>query len=244
MPVLPLTNKDKILPAPRAYYFQADIRTTAQKQEAIQRAEFSKTMNRMYNTDQGWSFRILAGVGQASTIVLPEAAATKGISDGVREGDMSEILQAAVTYGQSSKVRILNNAYKEVASLPSTSPKFDPGKPALAKSNILVPASKNGYAPDFSETPYLYQTIGNQKNVVQIKLTGSYSSDFSAANQAANISGSKTPKGYVWHHMDDYNPSTGMSTIQLVKSDIHTSTIPHTGSVKQYEITNKTTYKQ
>ncbi len=115
VPILPLTNKDKILPAPRAYYFQADTRTAAQRQEAIQRAEFSKTMNRMYNTDQGWSFRILAGVGQASTLINPEAAATKGISDGVREGDVSEILQAAVTYGQSSKVRILNRGYQEIS---------------------------------------------------------------------------------------------------------------------------------
>jgi RHS repeat-associated protein len=115
VPILSLPDKNKILPAPKAYYFQTDTRTSEQRQEAMQRAEYSKTMNRMFNTDQGWSFRMLTGMGQAATLVNPEAAATKGISDGVREGDVSEILQAAVTYGQSSKVRILNRGYQEIS---------------------------------------------------------------------------------------------------------------------------------
>ena len=96
----------------------------------------------------------------------------------------------------------------------------------------------------FSSTPYLYPVNGNQKNIVQIKLTGSYSGDFSTANAAAGLYGSKAPKGYTWHHLDDFNPSTGTATMQLVKSNVHTATVPHTGGVKQYEVSNSATYKQ
>jgi hypothetical protein len=126
--------------------------------------------------------------------------------------------------------------------LPSTSPKFNPNKPALAGKNMNIPASKNGYAPDFSGTNYLYKTTGNQKNSVQVKLTGSLADDFAAANKAAGLNGK--PTGYTWHHLDDYNQSTGMATLQLVETKVHIKTVPHTGSVKQYEVANKTTYKQ
>ena len=33
--------------------------------------------------------------------------------------------------------------------------------------------------------------------------------------------------------MDDYDPITGESTMQLVKTTDHTATLPDTGSVKQ-----------
>jgi RHS repeat-associated protein len=126
--------------------------------------------------------------------------------------------------------------------LPSTSPKFNPNKPALAGKNMNIPASKNGYAPDFSGTNYLYKATGNQKNSVQVKLTGSLADDFAAANKAAGLNGK--PTGYTWHHLDDYNQSTGMATLQLVETKVHIKTAPHTGSVKQYEVANKITYKQ
>lgn len=87
-----------------------------------------------------------------------------------------------------------------------------------------IPASKNGYAPDFSGTSYLYKATGNQKNIVQVKLTGSLADDFAAANKAAGLSGK--PTGYTWHHLDDYNPSTGMATLQLVETKVHIKTVP------------------
>ena len=40
---------------------------------------------------------------------------------------------------------------------------------------------------------------------------------------------------YTWHHMDDFNPKTGESTMQLVKRIDHEGSLPHTGSVKQME---------
>jgi RHS repeat-associated protein len=112
VPVLPLMNKDKILPAPKAYYFQNDTRTPEQRQQALSDAQYKQRLNSMYNSAEGWSFRIFAGIGQSSTIVFPEAAAAKEMGQAAIEGDAQKLLQAAVTYGQSAKVRILNNTYQ------------------------------------------------------------------------------------------------------------------------------------
>lgn len=136
-----------------------------------------------------------------------------------------------------------NAATSSNTALPSTSPRFNPNKPALANEPNSVSASSNGYAPDFTGHPDLYPVSGSQKNIVKISMTGSYSGDFSAANQAAGL-GSKTPKGYTWHHLDDYNSSTGEATLQLIKTSTHQKTIPHTGAVKQYEVAHSTTYGQ
>ena len=70
---------------------------------------------------------------------------------------------------------------------------------------------KDGY-PDFS--PYATQRV-------QIDMKGNYTSDFTQANQAANLG--NTPKGYTWHHHQD-----GV-TMELVPTDIHRAVTPHTG---------------
>ena len=126
--------------------------------------------------------------------------------------------------------------------LPESSPQFDPLKPALKTGGLTVPASENGYAPDFEGTPYLYQAKQDESNIVKIKMTGSYAGDAAAANAAANLK--NTPKNFSWHHLDDFNPATGEATLQLVNRQVHQATTPHTGDVKQYEVKNSTTYKK
>ncbi len=112
-----------------------------------------------------------------------------------------------------------------------------PGKP---------PISENGLTPDFSgNTDWLYPVTGDQKNIVKIKLSGKRKGTdggFHRANQKAGFSTTKAPKGYTWHHMDDFDPATGECTMQLVNTSDHTGSLPHTGSVKQYENYSGTKY--
>ncbi|HFK4760495.1 TPA: HNH endonuclease [Citrobacter farmeri] len=92
---------------------------------------------------------------------------------------------------------------------------------------------------DFSGTDGLYP---GGVNTVTIEMTGGRYSDFKSANEIAgyknstgNITGRSHPEGYTWHHMNDYNPKTNTSTMQLVKIDAHEATYPHSGSVSQFE---------
>ncbi|MEX0297331.1 HNH endonuclease, partial [Pseudomonas putida] len=40
---------------------------------------------------------------------------------------------------------------------------------------------------------------------------------------------------YTWHHLDDFDPATGKGTMQLIANSAHEATLPHTGSVAQFE---------
>lgn len=97
-----------------------------------------------------------------------------------------------------------------------------------------IKKTKNG-GPDFRGTPYMFPTRGKQKSVVSIVMKGSRSADFKEANRLAGFPGSKPPKGYTWHHIDNFNPSSGRCTMQLVKTGAHEATVPHRGSVSQYD---------
>ncbi|WP_368350112.1 RHS repeat-associated core domain-containing protein [Pectobacterium peruviense] len=92
---------------------------------------------------------------------------------------------------------------------------------------------------DFSGTDALYQ---GGENTVKIKMTGGRYGDFKAANDLAGYNGPSGkatgkahPAGYTWHHLDDYDPVTNESTMQLVKTEAHEKTFPHSGSVSQFE---------
>lgn len=75
-----------------------------------------------------------------------------------------------------------------------------------------------------------------QKNIVTIEYTGTRPRDFGAANLEAGISTTQqAPKGYTWHHLDDYDPVTNTGTMQLIKREVHEATYPHIGGVAQYE---------
>ena len=85
---------------------------------------------------------------------------------------------------------------------------------------------------DFSNSPDLYPIEGGQKNIVKIVMQGSRTRDFTQANKAAGFS--KTPTGYTWHHVADFNSSTGETTMQLVRRSAHEATYPHIGSADQF----------
>jgi hypothetical protein len=95
---------------------------------------------------------------------------------------------------------------------------------------------------DFGKSSALYPAGPGQKNVVQIEYTGARSSDFSSANHAAGFD--RTPQGYTWHHLDDYDPTTRRGTMQLVETPTHQTNAPHTGGVKQSESATGVKYKR
>ncbi len=68
--------------------------------------------------------------------------------------------------------------------------------------------------PDF--TPYAKQVV------VSNKLTGNYRRDAAMANSARGFP--STPKGYLWHHVEDGK------TLQLIPEDLHNA-VRHTGGV-------------
>ncbi|HYL97687.1 MAG TPA: RHS repeat-associated core domain-containing protein, partial [Blastocatellia bacterium] len=109
---------------------------------------------------------------------------------------------------------------------------WNPGK-AAAKGYTGIGSTPGG-GPDFSGTKYLYPAGEGQQSIVQIQMQGSRPADFTQAFEQAGISRSDA-KGYTWHHVDDFDPATGKTTMQLVKTDAHQATAGHSGSVKQYE---------
>jgi hypothetical protein len=68
-------------------------------------------------------------------------------------------------------------------------------------------------------------------------MQGSRGRDFTEAYKKAGLKESEVKlKGkYTWHHLDDFNPATGESTMQLVTRSAHEASLPHKGSVSQFE---------
>jgi hypothetical protein len=71
-----------------------------------------------------------------------------------------------------------------------------------------------------------------QRNIVKIPLTGGRRADFRLANKEGKFA--KMPDGYRWHHVDDFDPTNGEATFELITKGAHESTNPHAGSVAQY----------
>jgi RHS repeat-associated protein len=94
---------------------------------------------------------------------------------------------------------------------------------------------------DFTGSPGLFPVQAGQSNVVEIAMQGSRPRDFVEAWKQSGISPSQAPD-YTWHHVRDFNPETGKSTMQLVSKDAHRATYPHAGSVEQYEKAFKVKY--
>ncbi|WP_373863676.1 HNH endonuclease [Pseudomonas mucidolens] len=65
-------------------------------------------------------------------------------------------------------------------------------------------------------------------------MQGSRPRDFTQAYEEAGIPKS-AKKHYTWHHVDDFDPKTGNTTMQLIRKSAHEATYPHGGSVAQYE---------
>jgi hypothetical protein len=78
-------------------------------------------------------------------------------------------------------------------------------------------------------------------------MAGNRGGDFKAANEAAGLAGvvaaqgrdpNKPPKGYTWHHRDDFQadpnpPPVGTCTMELVRTKAHKATIVHKGACDQ-----------
>ena len=140
-------------------------------------------------------------------------------------------------------------AAAEAPAVPEVAPTVEPtpaateaatqAEAAPATGKAAVPGAEGGEAwnerggVDFANSSALYPVKPGQQNIVNIEYTGARSLDFKAANQAANLP--RTPKGYTWHHLDDYNPATNRGTMQLVETPTHQANAPHSGGVKQFE---------
>ncbi|MBA7901240.1 HNH endonuclease, partial [Escherichia marmotae] len=87
---------------------------------------------------------------------------------------------------------------------------------------------------DYSDSNALYNKRPGVNPIVTIEYTGDYLKDFEAANMKAGLNQKTTPRGYVWHHLDDYNAETNKGTMQLIKQGAHQG-ISHSGGVSQYK---------
>jgi len=65
-------------------------------------------------------------------------------------------------------------------------------------------------------------------------MQGARGRDFTQAYKEAGIKASAADD-YTWHHVDDFDPKTGKTTMQLVKTSAHEATFPRGGSVSQFE---------
>jgi hypothetical protein len=118
--------------------------------------------------------------------------------------------------------------------------KFNPNSPALVAKGIRLARSRRGLCPDFRKSvQYLYRGQKRFGNI-KIKLTGSRGVDFKLARKEAGLR--RTPKGYTWHHLDDFDPITGECTMQLVKTTIHDAA-SHTGGSSLWSTFYSINYK-
>ena len=104
------------------------------------------------------------------------------------------------------------------------------GNPSLPEVGV----TPNG-GPTFAGTDHLFPTSGDQKNIVRIPMQGSRSRDFTQADKLAGITAADRAGTYTWHHLDDFDPKTGMTTMELVRTDSHRAVSGHKGSVYQFE---------
>ena len=105
---------------------------------------------------------------------------------------------------------------------------------------IGVEAMPNGWF-NYANSDALYPVKQGQTNTIPIQYSGYYKMDFGDASLAA-LGQKSTPKGYVWHHLDDYDPLTNTGTMQLVKQQAHNG-ISHVGGCSQYKAPNLYTFK-
>ncbi len=106
----------------------------------------------------------------------------------------------------------------------------------LGYSGVRV--TENG-GLDYSNSNALYSNEGVNP-IIKIEYSGDYLTDFESASRQA-LGQKSTPKGYVWHHLDDYDPVTNTGTMQLVEAPAHRG-ILHNGGVSQYKAATDNSY--
>ncbi|WP_059245536.1 RHS repeat-associated core domain-containing protein [Escherichia albertii] len=92
----------------------------------------------------------------------------------------------------------------------------------------------SGGGLDYSNSNALYNKRPGVSPKVTIEYSGDYEVDYQRANARAGLNQVSTPRGYVWHHLDDYDPVTNTGTMQLIEKQAH-SGISHNGGVSQYK---------
>ncbi|WP_420000718.1 RHS repeat-associated core domain-containing protein [Aquitalea magnusonii] len=119
----------------------------------------------------------------------------------------------------------------------------------------------HSYAPNpvawidpFGLAKYPAVTFPEDKTIkdVRIQMQGSRGGDFKAANEVAGVTGCKGKatrdahkKEYgdvTWHHAD-YDKETNTARMQLVKTSDHVASLPHSGSVSQFEEAHGVVYE-
>lgn len=149
---------------------------------------------------------------------------------------LARLSSATPAVGGSSAVRAAANELRADVALPRT-----PAVRAAEKGYPGIGTTTKG-GPTHAGTDYLYPAGPGQQSVVRIKLTGSRRDDFELANSEGKFT--ETPDNYVWHHLDDFNPQNGEATLELIDKEAHKATMPHTGSVAQYEKYHGVRYKR
>ena len=120
--------------------------------------------------------------------------------------------------------------------------KYNSYAKAVAKGYVGVEKTPNG-GPSFANTEYVYQENGH-KCIVTIEATGSRKQDFKQANEYIKKHyGIDKPDDYTWHHLDNYDVATNTITMELVLTEVHKATVPHSGGCAQYKAATGKAYK-
>ena len=118
--------------------------------------------------------------------------------------------------------------------------KYNPYERAVSKGYTNVKKTANG-GVSFQGSEYMYYYNGQEARKT-IQATGNRNNDFKMANQAMGLQ--KTPDGYVWHHLDDYDVEKNTITMELVMDEAHNAAKPHSGGCAQYDSVNGPTYNR
>ncbi|MBC9876351.1 HNH endonuclease [Bradyrhizobium sp. INPA01-394B] len=161
---------------------------------------------------------------------LGVAGSFLNLIDAKRRDDLPAGIEAAIGLipGAKGAGRVASTELRALTS----KVRLSPAAWAAKKGYAGVGTTANG-GPTFVGTEHLYPAAQGQRNIVKIRLTGSRRGDFRLANKEGKFT--ETPKGYSWHHVDDFDPKSGEASLELVKLEAHESAYPHTGSVAQYE---------
>lgn len=170
---------------------------------------------------------------------LGVAGSALDLIDAKRRDDLPGAVAAAVGLIPGAK-GVGSIVAKEAGALASKV-RLSPASWAARKGYSGVGTTANG-GPTFAGTEHLYPAAQGQRNIVKIRLTGSRRADYRLANKEGRFI--EKPKGYMWHHVDDFDPGTGKASVELIAKDAHDATLPHAGSVAQYEKHHGVRYKR
>ena len=171
------------------------------------------------------------------------AESTLDLIDANHRGDLPGALVAAAGMIPPAKGvarGIAEEAAAGLRALTEAVPR-SPASRAAVKGYSGIGTTPNG-GPTLAGTDHLYSAGQGQRSIVEIPLTGSRRADEKLANEWGGFT--ETPNGYMWHHVDDFDPQAGTSSLELVDKKAHRATYPHAGSVSQYEKFHGISYKR